>query len=733
MTYTDLQPESIDTIFSTILRAFYYNFTTEIKDSVAPLIAMTLRVYDAVLTGPLKPTPSRSHYTFNLRDISRIAQGLCSADRREVAEPTALVRLWLHENLRVFGDRLIDVKDRGWLDERLAEEALGTFATLQRAAIYNAERLVYGDYMDGIDVETRVYRQVADLKQLVSKVDEFLEDYNGSVKMQMHLVMFLDACDHVSRIARILRQPLGNALLLGVGGSGRQSLSRLATFIANYKLFQVEVVKGYGMQNWRDDAKRALLQAGVENKPTSFLFVDTQIVHEQMLEDINNILNSGDVPNLYKTEDLEPIFKVGKLICMEKNLQVSKMNMFQCYLGQVKRNVHMIIAMSPLGEVFRARLRMFPSLVNCCTIDWFSEWPEEALLGVGRGQILAADLALEESLDACVAMFTTIHQSVERKVVAFREVLGRPSYVTPTSFLELLAAYATILRSKRKAVEWSKNRLVRGLEVLEKAGAEIATLKEQIDRMAPDLERTKKEVAATMETLAVERADADAEREVVAKDEAEATKAEAEAETLKGEAEVELGRATPLLEEAARVLAELKKDDFYVLAGIRKPTPAVVLGMEVSCHMMGLKPKKGVANKVEGDTAGYFETARANLLSNPGNFMKSMQEYDKENISEGTVRRVGAILASEDFTMEKVKSASQALVAILKWSSAMLQYHELLKIVNPKRAKVREMTEMLAVVRASLAEKRKRLKEVEEKIAGLERMFAEKKEQEASL
>ena len=71
-----------------------------------------------------------------------------------------------------------------------------------------------------------------------------------------------------------------------------------------------------------------------------------------MLEDINNILNSGDVPNLYKTEDFEPIFKIGKIICMEKNLMVTKMNMFSCYLGQVKKNIHMIIAMSPLGEIF---------------------------------------------------------------------------------------------------------------------------------------------------------------------------------------------------------------------------------------------------------------------------------------------------------------------------------------------------------------------------------------------
>ena len=92
--------------------------------------------------------------------------------------------------------------------------------------------------------------------------------------------MFLDACDHVSRISRVLRQPQGNALLLGVGGSGRQSLSRLATYISNYKIYQIEVVKGYNMTNWRDNMKTCLMQAGVEGKPTVFLFCDTQIINE---------------------------------------------------------------------------------------------------------------------------------------------------------------------------------------------------------------------------------------------------------------------------------------------------------------------------------------------------------------------------------------------------------------------------------------------------------------------
>jgi dynein heavy chain len=106
-----------------------------------------------------------------------------------------------------------------------------------------------------------------------------------------------------------------------------------------------------------------------------------------MLEDINTVLNSGDVPQLYKPEDDEPIMAIGRVECTRKGLQISKMNMFQCYLNRVKANIHMVMAMSPLGEVFRSRLRMFPSLVNCCTIDWFTNWPSEALVNVARGSV----------------------------------------------------------------------------------------------------------------------------------------------------------------------------------------------------------------------------------------------------------------------------------------------------------------------------------------------------------
>ena len=435
LTYTDMAFEAITVIFKTIIDAFYFNFNADIRKAVDALIECQLEVYDAVLNGPLKPTPSKSHYTFNLRDISKIFGGCVIVTNKNVRSTVELLRLWLHENNRVFGDRLNDNPDRKYMEDLLLEKAQAKFA-LSRDELFNAERIIFGDFMDGIDVETRVYRQIEDLRGMQSKIEDYLEDYNSTFKIQMPLVMFLDACDHVSRIQRIIRQPLGNAFLLGVGGSGRQSLSRLATFIANQKVFQIEVIKGYGMSNWREDVKTVLMQAGVENKQTSFIFVDTQIINEQMLEDINNILNGGDVPNLYKPEDMEPILKVGKDECMERGITVTKMNMFTAYLARIVKNIHMVVAMSPLGDIFSARLRNFPSLVTCCTLDWFSEWPEEALLGVGKGQILQRDVDLGDELDNCVEIFKTIHQSVERLSVSFKEQLNRVNWVTPTSFLE---------------------------------------------------------------------------------------------------------------------------------------------------------------------------------------------------------------------------------------------------------------------------------------------------------
>jgi len=136
--------------------------------------------------------------------------------------------------------------------------------------------------------------------------------------------------------------------------------------------------------------------------------------------------------------------------------------------------------------------------------------------------------------------------------------------------------------------------------------------------------------------------------------------------------------------------------------------------------MFGYKAKKANIGKVQNDPQGYFNLAILSFLNNPQKFMDSMADYDKENIPEATVKKVNAILNLPEMNIEAVKSASGALAGVYKWSAVMMKYHELLKIVNPRRIKVAEMKAELKIVREELAIKMKQLADVEETLATLQ-------------
>ena len=104
--------------------------------------------------------------------------------------------------------------------------------------------------------------------------------------------------------------------------------------------------------------------------------------------------------------------------------------------------IHIILAMSPVGEKFVTRLRMFPSLVNCCTIDWFTEWPEEALISVTKNILEQKDdIALGKKLDGVIEYIKYIHKSVEKISIKYLAELKRYNYLTQTSFLEFLSLF----------------------------------------------------------------------------------------------------------------------------------------------------------------------------------------------------------------------------------------------------------------------------------------------------
>ena len=197
-------------------------------------------------------------------------------------------------------------------------------------------------------------------------------------------------------------------------------------------------------------------------------------------------------------EEMDAIMSACRVDCQKKQITPTKTNIFAQYVVRVRRNMHVCLCMSPLGETFRERLRQFPSLVNCSTIDWFTEWPAEALESVGLSALVEAGQVIPENRGGVVQMFKQIHQDVERKSKEFYDVLRRYNYVTPTSYLELLSSFDTLLSYKRGEVKTKKDRLKIGLDKIISTGELVEGMQKELEILAPQLVVKGKEVDEMM-------------------------------------------------------------------------------------------------------------------------------------------------------------------------------------------------------------------------------------------
>ena len=378
---TEFDDETMTRIFTQIVSRAMKDggFPMDVQGMCANIVAATTQIYKDAIKN-LLPTPAKSHYTFNLRDFSRVINGLLLIEHKQANDKTKMIRLWAHEVLRVYYDRLIDDGDRAWLFGALKENVknhfkgvfdsvFGRLSPNKPPVEDDMRSLMFGDFMN----KDRLYDEIIDIDAFTKLAESNLEEYNNINKSPMHLVIFRYVLEHLSRISRILKQDGGHALLVGMGGSGRQSLTRLAAAMADYRVFQPEITKQYGDAEWRDDIKKVMKLAGMENKKTVFLFNDTQIKKESFLEDVDSLINSGEVPNIFPADERSEICEAVRPAAQESdpNGEFTPMQLYSFFISRCKDNLHLILCMSPIGGAFRNRLRMFPSLVNCCTIDWF--------------------------------------------------------------------------------------------------------------------------------------------------------------------------------------------------------------------------------------------------------------------------------------------------------------------------------------------------------------------------
>jgi dynein heavy chain, axonemal len=169
LSFAELADKSVARMFTTILSAFAArHFAEPVAAAAAGAVDATIRVYNAARVE-LLPTPSRSHYTFNLRDVARVVQGVTRGDPKTVATRDSFLALWLHESARVFQDRLVCDADVKWCrgaQDGALRECFGASA----AAVAPGERLIFGDFM----IPSAPGCSLFDLVSILSRCSKFL-------------------------------------------------------------------------------------------------------------------------------------------------------------------------------------------------------------------------------------------------------------------------------------------------------------------------------------------------------------------------------------------------------------------------------------------------------------------------------------------------------------------------------------------------------------------------------
>ncbi|KAL0250960.1 hypothetical protein GEMRC1_000174 [Eukaryota sp. GEM-RC1] len=724
--------EAVEHVYSKIIRGYFTteaprSFASSLSSVLSNIVPMMFTLWDKVKQKML-PTPAKFHYTFNLRDLSRITQGLLSVDSDTISTPTKLLSLWKHECARVLADRFVDLPDLAWFDEQIQSVIDSELPDLANAC---NDTTFFVDFMrDPPEVDPdaeeqseeaveapKIYEPVTDITFLKERLFRFSELFNESSRSEkLDLVFFHDAISHLSRISRIIRAEGGHALLVGVGGSGKQSLTKLASFIAGFKTVSITLTKNYSSKDLLEDIQRFFLMAGLEGKGVTFLFTDKDIKQESFLEYINNICTSGDIPGLFAKDevdsiisDLTPIFKRER-----PRSPVSQDDVWNFFLERVRKNLHVVLCFSPVGEKFRNRARKFPGLISGCTIDYFQPWPKEALQEVADKYVSSFEIeATTEVKQSLVEFMAALHVKVGDVCEDYFTKFRRRVYITPKSYLSFMDSYKEVYLRKKSEIGILADRLNSGLSKLNQASEDVAKMKielvEKKAKLAVAVDKAKEILTEiTAQTTAAQKITA----EVKAVKDDLATKA-AGIDAEKQAAEKDLAAAKPALEDAQSALDQINSSDIATLRKLLKPPNLICRIMDGVLILRQLPVDEW---KMDNEMFTEKEKHYHNLLG------LHLLNFHKESINDEICELLEPYMDMEDFTKEAATSVSGNIAGLCSWIRAMTVYHSVAKYVAPKieavqraEKELESANRELQVAEDELSQKQKVLDEMQAK------------------
>jgi len=706
--------ETIFYIYSSIVSGHFSSFDTQVQKVVSEaLIHATANIFKSV-SETFTATPAKLQYVFNMRDISAVVKGLCRALRQYYSSPPAVIRLWVHECERVFCDRLVSTTDIEVFQKMLADVSMKWCDEHGEMSKILAKPLVYTTFCsvtsDGKDPP---YCCVSDFEKLTHIVQDKLNEYNEGHAL-MKLVLFDEAILHVCRISRIIGEPAGNALLVGIGGSGKQSLSRLSAFICGYEILENAVTSPFDKQPFYKLFKETQMRAGKDHGRICQIITDKQITDERMMVLVNDFLSSGNVSELYTMQERFEICDALRAEVQAEGIIDTIDNCWEFYLEAIRQNYHLCLCFSPTHQNFRSRCRQFPALINMTSFDFFHPWQHDSLLAVADRQLAGVDLKNAEGPESIALHMAFVHTTTSNASEEFFQEEGRHNYTTPKSFLDYVDLFKYLLHKKQEDVYCIRDRLQVGLAKLKNTSEAVAGLREKLTGDM-DLVTEKTEAAdLIMKDVEEQTKVVDSERFAVSGDEENCAKIQAECERLQRECEEDFKSCEPILDEAKQALETIDKKSLTELKSLPSPPAGVE---DVLIGVMLLTAKGPLPKDLSWASA-------KKVMANVDQFMAKLINYDKESISEAAVAHCKKVLLSKDtFNPDRIRTKSSAASGMCSWVINICQFFEVFQTMLPKKRQLEEATITLAQSNEALADIRSRLKELDDHLSLLTTQF----------
>ncbi|XP_027968229.1 dynein heavy chain 17, axonemal [Eumetopias jubatus] len=668
--------------------------------SVASLAwQITVRPSDHSLASSCEQHLAGLHRAAKDADHLCLGQGLLFSTVEILRIPLDLVRLWLHEAERVYGDKMVDEKDQETLRRVTIASTKKFFDDLGDELLF-AKPNLFCHFSHGIGEPK--YLSVTNVAHLNKLLVDVLDSYN-EVNAVMNLVLFEDAVAHICRINRILELPRGNALLVGVGGSGKQSLSRLAAYISALDVFQITLKKGYGIPDLKVDLSTQYIKSAVKNVPSVFLMTDSQVAEEQFLVLINDLLASGEIPGLFMDDEVENIISSMRPQVKSLGMTDTREACWKFFIEKVRRQLKVILCFSPVGSILRVRARKFPAIVNCTAINWFHEWPEDALVSVSA-RFLEETEGIHPEVKASISLFMSyVHTTVNEMSKLYLATERRYNYTTPKTFLEQIKLYQNLLAKKRMELVAKIERLENGLMKLQSTASQVDDLKATLAIQEAELKQKNENADKLIHVVGVETEKVSKEKAIADEEEAKVEVINKNVTEKQKACETDLAKAEPALLAAQEALDTLNKNNLTELKSFGSPPDAVV---NVTAAVMILTAPGG---KIPKDKS--WKAAKI-MMGKVDTFLDSLKKFDKEHIPEACLKAFKPYQGNPTFDPEFIRSKSTAAAGLCSWCINIVRFYEVYCDVAPKRQALEEAN-------AELAEAQEKLSRIKNKIAEL--------------